>query len=347
MKKIILLFCLAAMAACSKEELPMNITPDGVSAEVSFSVRDSGPQTKSGGFTDVYSFEKTVNTVSYFIFDDHGRLELAVTRENTSSFTERILVGEKTIYAIVNIDASKFSGISTLSAFESLETSFSDMSRDAFSMSGKVTRTITEGQNSVVVPVERYVARIHVAEIRNSLSGNLEGEDIEIRNIYVTNVVGNCLVNGSFPSVPVWYNRFGRADGASSATAYINCYDDSELGILAVSEEGYYLCWDDTYEACTPLYFFPNNATSDVNGWSSSFSKRYTRVVVEAYIRDELYFYPVSIIGAKRNHSYTLYLDITRAGSKDPDTFIWSEIQDVAFTIGGFDEWDDDFVITY
>jgi len=347
MKRSAFLLFAILLAGCQKEDIPSSGIEQENLAEVSFSIWDPSQNTKGSPYTDEYSFEKSINSVSYFVFNSSGLLEAYATCSSSSSFSQTIPVGNKTFYAIVNINPSKFAGVSTLSAFEALETSFSDMTYESFSMSGKVTKTITTGNNSVSIPVERYVSRIYVAEIRNSLEGNLSGEDIEIRNIYVTNVVGNCLIDGSFPSVPVWYNKFGRADGASSESDFINCREDSELGFLAVSEEGYYLFWDDVYEACTPLYFFPNNATADINGWSSAFTKRYTRVVVEAIIRGQLYFYPVNIIGAKRNKSYTLYLNVTRPGSMDPDTFIWSEIQDVAFTIGGFDEWDDDFIITY
>jgi len=347
MRKLLLLqtALLLALVSCQKESLP-NLEPEQEeTAEVNFCISLDEPSTKS--YTGEYSFEKNVERVTFFVFNEKGMLDTYFTGSPTSSVTKTISTGTKTIWALVNINPTRFYSCTRLSQFESCETNFHDMSRDAFSMSGKVTKTITSGSNSLSVPVERYVARIFVEEIVNNLEGNLEGEDIEIRNIYVTNVVGNCLINGSFPSSPIWFNKFGRSDWAEGPDDYINCVDDSELEYLTVSEEGYYLFWEDVYEACAPLYFFPNNATSDVNGWSSTFTKRYTRIVVEAYIRDELYFYPVNIIGAQRNHSYSLILNITRPGSKDPDTFVWSEIQDVSITIGGFDEWDDDFIITY
>ena len=104
---------------------------------------------------------------------------------------------------------------------------------------------------------------------------------------------------------------------------------------------------DESFEDSFCLYFFPNPATSDVNGWSSSFSQRYTRIVTAIEIDGETYYYPVNIVGTLRNHAYTLYLTITHLGSKDPDTFQFVEVQDVTITVGGFDEFDDDFEITF
>ena len=344
MKKILILVTLVSLlASCHKDE---TIVPEGLPAEVTFGVEFSSVQTKASNSTS-YSWENKVNSVQYFVFNKSGLLEASFSNTGTGTVSKTLATGQKTIWAVVNVPEERFSGCTDLSDFLSREVSFDDVSSYSFPMSGSTTATITSGSNTINISVSQLLCRLIFQDIVNQLEDNLEEENFEVGNIFLSNVVCNSRIDGGMPSTIEWSAKCGRKDGALSADDYIENGNDFKYG-WTHDNLGDYVYWDDDYGIGDFFYFFPNNSTSvDVNGWTSPFTPRYTRLVVEVYIRGERYFYPINLNGAKRNHSYDLYLTITRPGSLDPDTFDWAEIEDITINIGGFDDWDEDFVITY
>ena len=343
--RILLLLPIILLLSCQKDFMPEPV-PDGLPVEVSFDFEIARAHTKASTATS-YAWENRINSVQYFIFNSNGQLEANFTNTGTGTVTRTITTGSKTIWAVVNVPESRFSGCKTQSEFESREVSLDDVASYSFPMSGSVTRTITAGSNNVTIPVSQLVCRVIYQDIYNELEGCLEGEDIELENIYLTNVVCNSKNTGAAPSTIQWSTKCGRRDNATAASHFVEEYDDVEYNRWTFWDEWVTISWSDDYGMSDYFYFFPNPTTSDRNGWAYPFTPRYTRIVAELSIRGQRYYYPINLNGAQRNHSYDVYLTVTHPGSIDPDTFDWAEIQDVTISIGGFDEWDDDLVITY
>lgn len=346
--RLLLILSLISLVSCQKDFTPDTVNED-LPACLAIEVNIGGyPCYTKASSTYEYPYEKKVNSVNYYVFNSSGMLEASFSNTSTSAVQRTLTTGTKTIYALVNMPASRFSSCKTLSELESKCAFLSDIDDYGMPMSGKKTVTITTGANTVTINVERLLSRITIEDIYNELSNSLEGEDIELGQIYLTNLIGSNTIAGGTPSSYQWYNFAGRRDDATGPEDIIEYVYDCAFLYWNLYEEFCIVSWGDSDCPSTPLYFFPNNTTTtDRNGWSTTKTARFTRLVVEAFIRGERYFYPINLNGAKRNTAYDLYLTITHPGSLDPDTFDWAEIQDVVINIGGFDEWDDDFVITY
>ncbi len=343
-RTIFLLLPSLLLCSCIKEEL-LEVESTGQVC-ITIDLGD-GNSTKAANYTTEWAAERNVNSVGYYIFDTQGRLEDVWNVSGGSTVSGKVRKGTKTIWAVVNIPASRFADVRTLSQFEAKEVSFSDMTPSSFPMSGKKSVYVGTGNVTTSIPVERFVARLCVAEITNGLRGAHENADVYLRSVYLSNVPGNSRVDGGTPASFQWFNKCARVSGGGSG-AFIQDEQDSDLSSFLFYDMGYeYLEPDCSSEPYCGMYMFPNPTTNDVNGWSSPFTPRYTRFVAAIEIDGECYYYPVSLPGIKRNHAYTLYLTITHLGSRDPDTFDFVTEQDVVITIGGFDDFDDDFVITY
>lgn len=346
MKKSLLIILpvlmLMTLSSCEKEG---PVCQEG-QEDVQFSISLENTGTKATNYTTEFQAERTVNSVHFYVFDSKGRLEAEFDGSKTSAVTKRVSTGSKTVWAIANISASRFSSCRTLSDFESKEVSFADFTTTNYPMSGKKSVTISTGSNTVTVAVERFVSRICIAQVTNMLEGALDSDDLEVTNIFLENVVGNCKVTGAAASSLQWYNQCGRRD--SNHSYLISMKSDASYPDFTFDGGSWTTVgWGSTEDFYSCLYMFPNSSTSTVCGWSGTFSPRYTRAVIEVCIRDEYYYYPINIVGAKRNFAYTIYLTITHLGSLDPDTFNWARMQDVSITVGGFDDFDEDFEITY
>lgn len=345
--RLLLLLSMILIISCEKEPAKEHFVA-GDEAPVSLSVEVFDYPSTKGSSTYEYPFEKKVNSVAYYVFNSGGKLEASFTNTSTSAVQRKLTTGAKTIYALINMPSSRFSSCKTVSELESKCAFMSDLDNGGMPMSGKKSVTISAGSNTVTISVERLLSRITIGNIYNRLANSLEGEEIRLGNIYLTNIVGSSTIAGGTPSTYQWYNFAGRRDNATGAGDFINAETDCAFRSWSFYKDSRTVSWNSYESPSNPLYFFPNNTTTtDRNGWSTSKTARFTRLVVEAYVRGERYFYPINLNGAKRNTAYDLNLTITRPGSLDPDTFDWAEIQDMEITIGGFDEWDDDFVITY
>ena len=346
MKPTHALYLLAAsllLFSCEKPG-PME---EGLTGEVILSV-DLGPEaTKAGNYTTELASERAVQSVEYFLFDSQGRLEAMISTTGTSSVRTTVRTGSKTVWAVVNLPSSRFSDVKTLSQFEAKEVSFADFGASRFPMSGKKAGvSVSTGAVSVSIPVERFVSRICVAQVTNRLNGSLSGETINITNIFLENVVGNSRVTGTTPSSLLWYNQCGRK--STDRSKFIASPSDADYPAFTFDgSSGATVGYGSTSDLYSCLYMFPNSATGTACGWTGTFTPRYTRIVIEASILGERYYYPLNLADVRRNNAYTLYLTITHPGSRDPDTFDFVTDQDVVITIGGFDDFDDDFVITY
>ena len=72
------------------------------------------------------------------------------------------------------------------------------------------------------------------------------------------------------------------------------------------------------YTAQNAFYCYPNHASQD--SFEAEWCPRNTRLVVEATLGDEKYYYPVKLPKLEHNMRYEVNLVITRPGLPTPDS---------------------------
>lgn len=342
------------LSSCQKDYPEITHTNENGNCELSLSIESDTDDTKSiSNDTALRAYESSVYKITYLVFASNGALEASKSvTGNSSSGIIHVSSGTKTVYAFVNVDPSKFSYVTNESDLYYTLVDLKDNRlsiNKGLTMYGSSTVTILPGGKTVLstITVSRHVARIVLGRVTNALSGVLAGKDIGVDCVFLTNLYAYSSITGRSYNSLSWYARCGRAKGYGDKDSMIWDSSDTEAGYLTYQDIWEYIGEGESIEPGCAMYFFPNNTTSDQCGWRVPFTSRYTRIVVAADIDEETYYYPVSITGAQANKAYTLDLTITRLGSKDPDTFEFCEVQDVVINIGGFDEWDDDFEITF
>lgn len=300
MKTKITFLTLAAIFAawsCSKQE-PVIIPQQGQDAQVTLSVGLQAPVTKASQTAQ----EEAVSTLDVFVFNADGSRVEASAHALTSTVDVSVSIGTKIVAALVNYSGEIPSFVS-VSDLEEVVSDLSDNGPSKFVMYGKTAATAVTTSSAVTVEVSRLVARVKLGQVINALTGPYEGEELQVSGAYLINVAGEVALGGSSAVPSKWYNK------------QKNC---SELPSLL--------------NAGTPMnfYCYPNPVSSDSS--SKDWSPRFTRLVVEAVIAGETWYYPINLPLIKSNCSYEIpSLTITRLGSTDPDTPI--EVGSALFSI--------------
>ena len=277
-------------------------------------------QTKAASYITAQAYETAVNDVQILVFDSTGALNAYVDADSkTSGISINTTAGSKTVWAVVN--GPDLKSISTLEALQGKVIDLDDNSTNSsegFVMAGSTSCTVGNSTTTTQIRVSRFVSRIALQKINNSLPSSYGL--LTIHHITLTNVVGNQNLTGT-ASHTTWYNKMGRDDNGNKMSiidGYSYWASCSSLTHINIDED---VDCGSCDEPSTPylFYAFPNNTTTDVTGWSSPFTARKTRLVVAAEISGTAYYYPVVIDSPARNTAYTVELTITGLGSTDPD----------------------------
>ena len=298
---------LLAAASCSKFSQGENAVqlPDGdMYHEVTLNVGTGDVLTRS---TSASSGEKAVNNVQVFAFDS-GTLA-AYASASTSSVTMTLRSDKAyTIYAVANCSTS-LKSLTTVSAIQSTAIDLADEGRSSFLMYG--SGTLTAGSSSCTVTVKRIVARINLASISQSSAFQATAGTMKIKNVFLSNVVGNQNLAGS-ASASTWYNKMGRYDGTQS-----HFVTTSTAGAPAMTAA-------DAPSLPYPFYCYPNSSSNVPAGWSTSYSGQHTMLVIACTFGSgsTVYYYPIDINGqiggaVERNTTYDVTATISNYGSPD------------------------------
>lgn len=289
-------------------------------------------ETKATAYTAEQTCEKQINTLQILTFLGTGASAhlatynyydgLSVTSGSYSVPSIALAPGTYTVYAVVNWP-TPLTNVKTLEALEAEAVDLSANSlkpNEGFVMAGKSgTVTVNSGANSPAsISVSRLVSRVALATVSNKVP--VAHGSIEVKGVFLSNVVGNQNVAGN-AAISTWYNKMGRVDERTiveehmiNGTTYLaSCPKLTYVGCNktvanAASEE---------MNLCT--YGFPNPTATDVTGYATTMSPRYTRLVVMAVFDGKEYYYPVKLPQIERNTAYTVDLTITGIGSTDPD----------------------------
>lgn len=169
-------------------------------------------------------------------------------------------------------------------------------------MEGEKEVTLTSSA-SVTIPVSRLASRISISSITNAFTLEYhKNMTFSLVSVYLINVAGdkNYLLDTD-PSA--WYNKMKNTSDLSS--------------VLFESLNNTTLKSSASYSTTHYFYCYPNHTVADYN--DGSWQPRHTRLVVEAKLGTDTYYYPVTLPEVDQNTAYDISLKITRPGSDSPD----------------------------
>ncbi len=298
-------FAAFALAACSEK-----ITHDSPASSeelVSLVVNVGDDLTKAPNTT-----ESDVKYVQLFVFNTYKKLEttkrFTVGSSAATSFSIDVMKGTKTVHAIVNAP-EEITGVISYSDLCKKTSDLKDNTRASLIMEGWKTVTVSSSVSSVTIPAKRIAAKISIVSIENKLAGAYSGKSIVFRKAYLTNVAGNrnYLAEGYNANSPTtWYNKMAMTDpNANPAKSLTNF----EVNVSIEHDKAR------TYRE--DFYCYPNPTKND--SFEGSWTARYTRLVFEMSIDNEIYYYPVTIPSVEQNTCYEVSLVVTKPGSLNPD----------------------------
>ena len=294
--------------------------------------------TKATSYVTSQTYETAVNNVQVLVFDSTGALNAYVDADKSvTGITINTTAGIKTVWAVVN--GPDLSSVTTVSGLSAMAIDLGDNSTTAsagFVMAGSTTCTVSSSTATASISVRRFVARVALAKVSNSLPDSYGS--LTVNSVALINVVGNQnLAGAATPST--WYNKMGRKDGATASSQIIDgssylasCPTLTFKSISSSVANGSSLTPSTPYL----LYCYPNSTSTDAEGWSSSFTARKTRLVVTATISGTKYYYPIVIDAPTRNTAYTVELTITGLGSTDPDKPVVKGSINASVTVQGW-----------
>ena len=194
---------LGLLVSCNKEENEIYATSKGAVATVSFT--DEEPATRSAT-AEAEPWEKTLNTVTMFVFDPSGDLmikrsfsaaELSA-KKATFALPDAVPGNVCEFYAVANLDVANVGDKTTLTALlerdaASYNGTFAEVSTKAirtggFVMSGMATETIAAGSTTdVAITLKRTVAKVAVQVTPSPRFGSLYQGAVRINSISLSN----------------------------------------------------------------------------------------------------------------------------------------------------------------
>lgn len=314
-KSIIAAFIVAALSilisSCNKEEIAESGDICSLTVTIPETVECS---TKVTGQTDAK--ESNIKNLQVFVFRDNGLLDASVYTTMTStsgsaSVNLKCTVGARSVWAVANAPSDLTTQIRDATSLGAITTNLKDNAADALLMVGSVSKSLTEGNCSVEIPVRRAAASIELEKISVAMESEAYKTSgaFKLKKIYLVNVCGQTnyaltLSPGSV-STSNWYGKLAE-ETSSPAKALIS----DDLATPVSIDNG------TSYSTVHTFYAYPNNCAHST---SSTFSRRATLLVVEAELSGELYYYPLKFDSLVSNKRYVITnLTIKRPGSKTP-----------------------------
>lgn len=274
-----------ALVACSEKEVT-TVLPEVEPEMVQFEVTINDGATKISESKN----DGLVNDIQVFVFNKYGLLETSATSA-TKTAKVTCTTGEKKIVALVNADPEQ--SVTTISELGARTVDLKDCGAENLVMIGKTEVNLT-GTDVVVIDVERLAAKVVLNSVQLSLPLQFKNISFEINSVYLVNAAGDrAYLEDNTPSV--WYN-LGEYDPLASMDLL---YEDLS-GVTVISG-------DNPYSTDHFFYTYPNSTDTK------------TRLVLEALIEGQTYYYPITIDEVKPNNLYTYALTITQFGSDSPD----------------------------
>ena len=186
-------------------------------------------------------------------------------------------------------------------------------------------RLVMAGRRSVTVPVpdgsvqrigvDRLVCKAGIRKVSVQFENpDLAARPFRLRGIYLTNCYGKSRYGSDWTAddilstTSVWHNRMG----FHSETGVDGLLAETGLDIPVTADRPH------TQEHV--FYFYPNPLPASADTRSGTWSRRKTRLVLEAQIGERTYYYPVTLPESQRNRTYLIEEAVIRKlGSLDPE----------------------------
>ena len=309
--------------------------PGPGSVEVVFSVL--GETTRATGTAG----EAAVDDWALLLYRD-GRLAEAGTSSSGSEIRKTLPVGEYTAYAVVNPPASfDPAGFSDPGALAGAESALGDNTPGRLVMAGCRTVSVPVPDGSVQrIGVDRLVCKAGIRKVSVQFENpDLAARPFRLRGMYLTNCYGKSRYGSDWTAddilstTSVWHNRMG----FHSETGVDGLLAETGLDIPVTADRPH------TQEHV--FYFYPNPLPASADTRSGTWSRRKTRLVLEAQIGERTYYYPVTLPESQRNRTYLIEEAVIRKlGSLDPEKDEPGAI-DITFSTSP-DDWSPEYNVT-
>lgn len=302
---------LSVFTSCQKEVLSGQTSEE----RVTLTIDVTNPDTKVLSVED----EATVKNYQVFLFKDSGIIEDYVS-QSSSKIKLDCTVGDKSIIVLVNGPA--MGDIMDIDSFYARTSLLSDNTPDAFVMEGRQDVRIlnTEGAYISIV-VTRKVARVQLSSLSVEIDmPQYKNLPFKVQSVYLINVPAEMPYFETVEST-LWYNKSGYVQEDYNDLTY------DDMGDFEITAET-------PYEAGNVFYCYPNNVGKD--SFDEEWCPRSTRLVVEATLGDEKYYYPVKLPKLEQNMRYEVNLVVTRPGCATPDSDIKKFAADFNITVNNW-----------
>ncbi len=310
-------------ASCSTgrggEELPGS----GETCAVEF--RLAGEETRATGVSD--ADESRVDHWALFVFDPSTGLAVASgTSSSAAPIRQTLPVGTYSTCALVNYPVSGAGALDpdavrSESALKGTIAFLADNVPGSLEMSGQKTVALSAGTSAEQIPVERLVSKVSVKKVTVRLSNPaLAAQSFVLDGMWLDNVYSQTSWGADYEAGQLsatrslWYNTMDwHAVGSCLSPA---CPDAllGERNIAAVIPQ------NGSHNVRHTFYVIPNATPAVMDSRSAVWSKRCTRLVLQATVGTKTCYYVVTLPALQRNHSYTIEeAVITRLGSEDPE----------------------------
>lgn len=346
----ILLLALAVSCAVPYQpEKSLTDIPGADSLTVSVVFRASGEEgTKLTGVRD--ADESHIGRWTVFAFNDHTGHFRWESSASGSPLTLQLTAGQRyTCFAMVNypttgVGAFDPSSVRVPADITDKVAYLGDNGEQSLLMFGLTSLIPMAGeQGSVTIGVSRLVSRIDLRGLAVDFSAkpHLAGKTFTLRGVYVTNAYRTTVYSFdySFPDLSetraAWYNTGGWHRGESPESGIDALLGDR--GINRVVSAG------NPYTVNHSFYAFPNpTAEADDIRTIDAWTRRCTRLVIEASIDSDIVYYAITVPDMVRNRIYAASnVVIHGRGSNDPEVIdIDPDIIDVDLEPVIDDSWD-------
>lgn len=286
---------LSVFTGCQKDVMSDHKSDEKVTLKVSV----QNPDTKVLSGAD----ETGIKSYQVFLFNENGVVEDYVNQAS-SDITLDCTTGDKTVIVLANApDLGDVVDMEMLSTKTSL---LSDNAPDALVMEGRQNVKILSSDGAYIsVAVARKVARVELASLKLAIDmPQYNSLPFKVQSVYLINVPAE-MPYFNYVESSLWYNKSGYVQEDYNDLIY----DDME---------DFEITAETPYTAQNVFYCYPNKIPQD--SFEAEWCPRNTRLVVEATLGDEKYYYPVRLPKLEHNMRYEVNLVITRPGLPTPDS---------------------------
>ena len=341
----VLLAALALAAACNKTNVSPEVAENAKCGTIEFNISTSEATKAITQYTTVQSYEKVVKSVQVLVFGEDGKINNYLNGTSLSGSISTT-TGSKTIWAVINGPDLSTTGSLTSMQGTILDLSLNGTSADgSFVMAGNGNCTVSATSTvNCAISAKRFLSRIALVSITNNLPASYG--PLLVNRVFLSNVVGGIAATGDYIPGCRYVNKNGRADKDPRSESDIIGTNGNEATCpeLTFSSRNLQIQNAQTNTPSKPilLYAYPNECTTEPNGFQSSYEPRKTVLVVEASIQNHVYYYPVVMKdGIGRNKLYSIGLTVTALGSDDPEEVIEKGSASFSITVA---DWENDAV---